>query len=149
MAVRYDMYVQIIPSAQYTGTKYLSFGPTRSVACNGLQKLLGIFTKYLLTPIGSDPLDPTMGTELMGLLGSNVTPYDAKDILLLSVSKTVKGIQAFQLKQGLPSDERLASATVKQFIELPSANGFSAQILIRNAANQTTVILLPTLTAGT
>jgi len=149
MASRYDVYTQVIPADQYNGTKFISFGPTRSVGCRGLQKLLGVFTKYLLTPVGTDPLDPTIGTELTSLLGSNVGVFDARDILNLSVNKCVTDIQAMQLNQGLPSDERLASAFVTQYIELPDANGFSAQILIKNAANQGTVVLLPTLTVGT
>ena len=148
MAIRYDVYTRIVPPDQLNGTKYISFGPTRSLGVRGLQKLLGVFTKYLLTPIGSDPLDPQGGTELTGLLGSNVDASDAREILNLSVNKCVSDVQAFQLNQGLESDERLASASVTQFIKLTDNNGFSAQILIRNAANESTVLLLPTLSAG-
>jgi len=149
VANKYDVYTQVIPAAQYTGTKFFSFGPTRSLAARGLQKLVGIFARYLITPAGTDPLDPQGGTLLTGLLGANVGVSDAHEILLLSVEKTVQAIQGFQTGQDIPSDERLASATVTQFISIPAAPGFSAQIFVLNVANQGLTFILPSLTTRT
>jgi len=149
VADKYDVYTQIIPAAEYTGTKFFSFGPSRSLAVKGLQKLVGTFAKYLLTPIGSDPLSPQGGTALADLLGSNVGVSDAHEILLLAVAKTVKDIQGFQTGIDMPSTERLASAEVTQFISIPEASGFSAQIYVQNVANQGLTFLLPSLTVRT
>jgi hypothetical protein len=147
MASQYDIYTQVIPAAAYTGTKFFSFGPTRSLSVRGMQKLVGIFAKYLLTPIGSDPLDPLGGTQLPSLLGSNVGVSDAHEILLLSVEKTVKAIQAFQSGVVVADDERLATAQVTKFIHIPEAPGFAAQIFIENIIDQGISFLLPSLTS--
>jgi hypothetical protein len=145
----YDIYFQIVPENQFTGSKFFSFGPPRTVGVRGLQKLVNLFTKYLLTPVGTDPLDLSYGTDLPNLLGSNIAIDDAKDILLLAVDKTVKAVQAFQAGTAVADDERLASATVTEFIEVPEAPGFAAQVFIQNVLNHGLTFLLPTLTPRT
>ena len=145
----YDIYFQLVPANQFTGSKFFSFGLQRTVGVRGLQKLVNLFTKYLLTPVGSDPHDLTYGTDLPNLLGSNVAVDDAKDILLLAVDKTVKAVQAFQAGAAIADDERLATATVTEFLEIPEAPGFAAQVLIQNVLNHGLTFLLPTFTPRT
>ena len=142
----YDVNLQLVSASQYKGTKFYSFGPGRSVAVRGIQTLVNMFAKYLLTPIGSDHTDLSVGTQLASLLGSNVTPDDAQDVLQLSVEKTVNAIQGWQRTREVPPDERLLSATITGFAEIPSAPGFAAQIYIQNVAGQGLTVLLPTLT---
>lgn len=142
----YDIHLQLVSAAQYKGTKFYSFGPERSVAVRGLQALVNMFVKYLLTPIGSDHTDLSYGTQLTSLLGSNVTADDAQDVLQLSVEKTVTAIQGWQRAKQVPPEERLLSATVTGFVSIPSAPGFAAQIYIQNVAGQGLKVLLPTLT---
>lgn len=149
MADRFDVYFQVIPRAEYNGTRFFSFGPKRSLGVRGIQKLIGLFTKYLMTPVGSDPLDLEAGTEIPNLLGSNIVPSDAYDILLLSVSKTVKAIDAYQSLTEVPDDERIATATVTKFIAVEAGPGFAAQIFLENVQGQGLEFLLPTLTART
>jgi len=149
VADKYDVYFQVIPKAQYQGMRFFSFGPTRTLGVRGIQKLLNIFTKYLMTPLGTDPLDVENGTEIPSLLGSNVTPLDAKDIILLAVDKTAKAIDALQSGLDIPDDERISAATVKKFIVLDTGPGVAAQIFIQNVAGQGLEFLLPTLTART
>lgn len=141
----YDINIQLVSEKQYTGNKFYSFGQKRSLGVKGLQKLVNIFAKYILTPVGSDPLDLSVGTQLTGLLGSNVAPTDAQDVLLLSVEKTVDFIQRVQRAANLPSDERLLSADVTGFVDIATAPGFAAQILIQNVLGQGRNLLLPTL----
>ncbi len=143
---RYDIYFQIVPENQFTGSKFFSWGQQRTLGVRGIQKLVNLFVKYLMTPIGSDPLDTTYGTDLPHLIGSNISIDDAKDILLLAVDKTAKAIQGFQISSDVPDDERLATATVTDFIAIPEAPGFAAQIFIDNVADQGLTFLLPTLT---
>ena len=141
----YDMNIQIVSADQYTGTKFYTFGQKRSLGVRGLQKLVNMVAKYLLTPIGSDPLDATYGTQIPNLLGSNVTPLDAQDIVQLAVSDAQAAIQGYQRAMNLPLDERLLSVTVTGFTILTDSPGFAAQILIRNVQGQGLQFLLPTL----
>lgn len=142
----YDINIQIVPASRYTGMAFYSFGQTRSLGVRGIQKLINIFAKFLLTPVGTDPTDLTYGTNLTSLIGSNVVLDDARDILNIAVDATVTAIQGFQSGQSaVPDDERLASASVTDYIEIPEGPGFAAQILIRNVSGQQLQLVLPTL----
>lgn len=142
----YDINIQIVPESAYTGMAFYSFGQTRSLGVRGINKLVNMFAKFLLTPVGTDPTDLAYGTNLATLIGSNVVLTDAQEILDMAVSSTVAAIQGFQTGQpSVPDDERLASAAVTQYIEIPDGPGFSAQILITNVAGQQMQIVLPTL----
>ena len=142
---RYDAYIQVIPATKYTGMKFISFGQKRSLAVCGLQKLVGEYIVALLTPTGTDPLDLGRGTDLPNLIGSNIDVSDAHDILVMSVDKAAKDIASYQSGRPVPSDERIASASVTGFISIPEAPGFAAQVYIVNVANQGLTFLLPTL----
>lgn len=142
----YDINIQIVPASNYTGMAFYSFGQTRSLGVRGIQKLVNICAKFLLTPVGTDPTNLLYGTNLTSLIGSNVVLSDAREILDIAVDAMVSGIQGFQ--SGLasaPDDERLASASVTNYIEVPDGPGFAAQILIRNVAGQLLQLVLPTL----
>ena len=141
----FDINIQIIPATEQNSGKFYSFGQTRSLGVRGIQKLLNLFAKYLLTPVGSDPLDLTYGTQLPNLLGSNVTPADAQDVLTIAVDKAATWLQGIQRSADIPSDERLLSVTITDFVVLTDVNGFAAQILIRNVSGQGLTLLLPTL----
>jgi len=142
----YDINIQIVPATKYTGMAFYSFGQKRSLGVRGIQKLVNIFAKYLLTPVGTDYTDLSYGTNLTTLIGSNVVLDDAREILDMAVDATVAAIQAAQAGQAsVPDDERLAAAAVTNYIEIPDAPGFSAQVLITNVANQQLQIVLPTL----
>lgn len=142
----YDINIQIVPATHYTGTAFYSFGQTRSLGVRGIQKLVNIFAKFLLTPVGTDPTDLTYGTNVTSLIGSNVVLEDAREILNIAVDAAVSAIQGFQSGQSaVPDDERLASASVTNYIEIPAGPGFAAQILIRNVSGQQLQLVLPTL----
>jgi hypothetical protein len=142
----YDINIQIVPAARYTGMAFYSFGQTRSLGVRGIQKLVNSFAKFLLTPVGSDYTNLSYGTNLTSLIGSNVVLEDAREILDIAVDATVAAIQGFQTGQAaVPDDERLASASVTAYIAIPSAPGFAAQILIRNVSGQQLQLVLPTL----
>lgn len=142
----YDIYFQIVPEAAYSGSAFFSFGQQRSLGVRGIQKLVDMFVLYLMTPVGTDPLDATRGTDLPNLIGSNVGVSDAQDILALSVNKTVQAIQGYQTGAEIADDERLATATITEFIDIPEAPGFAAQIFVENVAGEGLTFLLPTLT---
>lgn len=142
----YDINVQIVPAERYEGFGFYSFGQKRSLGVRGIQKLINLCAKYLLTPIGSDPLDLVYGTNLTSLIGSNVVLSDAQEILDIAVDKTVSAILGWQAGQAsVPDDERLATMAVTDYIEIAEGPGFAASILVTNAANQQLQLVLPTL----
>lgn len=142
----YDINIQIVSAAQYTGMAFYSFGQTRSLGVRGIQKLVNMFAKFLLTPVGTDPTDLTYGTNLTTLIGSNVVLDDAREILDIAIDTTVSAIQGFQAGVAeVPADERLSSAAVTNYIEIPDGPGFAAQVLITNVSGEQLQIVLPTL----
>ena len=149
MAAPFDIHIQIVPASRYRGMKFYSFGQTRTLGVRGLPKLVNMFAKFLLTPVGSDPLDPSYGTELPNLFGSNVDLRDAHDVLLLSVDSAAQAIRGFQTSLDIPDDERLATATVNAVILIDTGPGIAAQIHIENVVRQGMGLLLPTLTTRT
>lgn len=148
MARQFDVHFQSLTTTDYFGTKPFTFGQKRSLGIAGLQKLVNMFLKYLMTPIGTNPLDLDEGTELPNLIGSNVDVGDAREVLTLAVDATVSAIIARQSQQPPPDDEMLAGATVTDFISIPSLPGFSAQIYIQNVEGAELTFLLPALTGG-
>lgn len=142
---RFDVHVQILPAEQFVGTKFMGFAQKRTVGVRGIQKLVDEYAIALLTPLGSDPLNLLRGTDLPALIGSNVAVEDAHDILVLAVDKASQDIQQGQQGRQVPSDERLAAATVTDFITITDAPGFAAQIFIENIVDQGLTFLLPTL----
>jgi hypothetical protein len=146
MPSRFDLNIQVVPAVEYTGMGFYSFGQTRSLGVRGINKLVNMFAKWLLTPTGTNPINLDEGTQLANLIGSNVTLVDAQEILQVSVTATADAIQNIQAGRGdVPDDERLASVEITQFILIEEAPGFAAQILIRNVANQAMSVVLPTL----
>lgn len=146
MANRFDVNIQIVPVAAYQGMAFYSFGQKRSLGVRGINKLVNMYARFLLTPIGTDSVDLAFGTVLSGLIGSNVALTDAQEVLQASVTTTTNAIHAFQAGRGsVPDDERLATAEVTRFILIEEAPGFAAQVLIRNTANQTMSLVLPSL----
>jgi hypothetical protein len=145
MASRFDIHIQIVAADKYQGMAFYSFGPDRSIGVRGMQKLVNIFAKYLLTPLGSDPMDLSYGTELPNLFSANVDLNDAKDVLVLAVDKATQAIRTNQTTKEVADDERLASATVTAILLIDSGPGVAAQILIKNVLNESVAVLLPTL----
>lgn len=145
MATNYDIHIQLVDPAKQESHKFYTFGFQRTLGIRGIQKLVNIFAKHLLTPVGSDPTDLTYGTTFPSLIGSNINLEDAKDVLALSVEATSTFIKNSQRSREVPLDERLASVTITNFIADETLPGFAAQILITNVAGQGLKILLPTL----
>jgi phage baseplate assembly protein W len=145
--VSFDVNIQIVSAQNYTGFSFYSFGQTRSLGVRGINKLVNEVAKFLLTPVGSDPLNLNYGTQLTNLLGANVTLADSQEVLQLAVQQTQEALQSYQAAEtAVPSDEQLASISVTAFVLIPQAPGIAAQILITNVANQSLQIILPMLT---
>lgn len=142
----YDVNIQVIAATEYDGMGFYSFGQRRSLGVRGHQKLVNVFAKYLLTPVGTDPTDLDYGTNVPSLIGSNLALDDAREVLDIAIDKTSAAITAWQTAKGsVPDDERLSSASVSDYIEIPEAPGFAARVLITNVAGAQLQIVLPTL----
>ncbi len=146
MADRYDVNIQIVPAAQYDGMGFYSFGQRRSLGVRGINKLVNMFAKWLLTPVGTNPVNLEEGTQLANVIGSNVTTTDAQEILQVSVAAAATAIRKIQAgRSDIPTDERLAAAEITAFILIEEGPGFAAQVYITNVANQGMTVVLPTL----
>lgn len=146
---RYDMHLQpLAPSVQRATRKPIGFGYTPAVAVSGFQKLMDQYMRVLLTPKGSDPCDPNLGTGAWDLRGSTVTPEHAVEVLANCVSDCNAQIRAAQEKQrGKPSDEVLEDARITRSVADSSGPGVAVWITVTNRAGESKVVLLPNLVA--
>lgn len=145
MAYRFDLHIQTLPEAEQQETfKFVSLGFPGGVGVKGFQNLINTWLRVFLTPRGSDPADLGFGTDFPGLIGSNVGLADARDVVLLAIDQCNEQVTAFQQDDvSLTPSERLASATIIEFTEQPSAPGFDVRVEIKNRANERLVLNLP------
>lgn len=146
MAYKFDLHIQPASLAEQIGSqRIMTFGFASSVGVKGLQMLLNSWLHCFLTPKGSDPTDLNYGTTFPTLIGSNVALEDARDIAHISVlecSSQLFKIQSSDLT--LSNSERLATAKMLSFIEHASLPGFELFVEVKNLANDSSVINLPT-----
>jgi hypothetical protein len=122
----------------------MSFGYNPPVGVRGLQMLVNIWLKCFLTPKGSDPVNLSYGTDFTRLIGSNVTPEDARDVVLLAIQDCNAQIKAFQAKDtSLTATERLATCVLIEYTIDNTAPGFTAKVDLKNVANERLVVNLP------
>lgn len=146
MAYRFDLHIQPASIAeQVSSQRLMTFGFDSSVGVKGLQMLLNSWLHCFLTPKGSDPTDLNYGTIFPTLIGSNVAFEDARDIAHISVLEC--GSQIFKIQSSdltLSNSERLATSRMLSFIEHPSLPGFELFVEVKNLANDSSIINLPT-----
>jgi len=92
------------------------FGRTNRKA-SGINRLVQLFIKVLLTTPGTDIFSPTVGGGALRNLGRTFSKDSAGGIVgdfVISVDNTAKQVSAMQARKSrLPRDERLLSAQVK------------------------------------
>ena len=147
MARRFDIHIQTLPEAAQRSTfKFMSFGFVGAIGVKGFQMLINQWLRCFLTQKGSDPADLSYGTSFIGLVGSNLPVFDARDVAVLSVDDCNEQIQRFNKRNtALSLSERLASAQVIDFTEKPSDPGFEITVEIKNQANERLALNLPVL----
>jgi len=145
MAHRFDVHIQALPAAEQRDTfKFMSFGYVGSVGVKGFQMLINIWLKCFLTPRGSDPFDLNYGTPFTSLVASNVTPQDARDVVILAIDQCNAQVVAFQKADTtLTATERLASGVLTNFVIDNSGPGFSATVELKNQAGERLAFNLP------
>lgn len=144
MANKFDIHFGALPvDEQKTTFKFVGFGEV-SVGVKGIQYLVNAFAKCMLTPRGSDPVDLDYGTDFTGLIGSNISPSDARDITVIAIDQCVEQLSRFQSTDDtLTATERIRNAELIRFVEDASAPGFSAYVQIRNQAGERRLLQVP------
>ena len=147
----FDIHFQPIPvDLQRGGGTLFTFGFKSAVGVQGPQKLINRWVKCFLTPAGSDPYDPAIGTGFANLIDSNMSNFqDVRDAVALFIDDCNAQIFAWDRQYLPPSNEQLLNATLTQITPTATGDGFDAWVKIQNAANDTAVIQLPTIASRT
>ncbi len=119
------------------------FGQVSSV-CTGVQKLVQRYAIALLTNVGSQPVYPLFGTNLLTLLqgGNLVSTEQLKHYFNFANVDVVNSFNDYQKQNvDLPQDEQLASATLKDVIVL--GDMVSLSILLVTAEGDAVDFVLP------
>jgi hypothetical protein len=146
MATTYDVHFQIVSKEEQVAAngKVYSFGYASAVGVKGPQKLANRWLKCFCTLKGSDLLSPEYGTEFPEIIGSNISRrQDFVDAMSLYIDDCNGQIQAFDLAQFPPDDERLASAVLTSVVPR-GEDGYEVYITIKNIAGTLLTVQVPT-----
>jgi len=133
MIVTYDIHVAPVKSS---GFKCFSFAYQSALKVRGPQALVNRWIRTLLTPLGSDLLNPKAGTPLGHLIGTHMNiNTDILDTLYMSVADTNTQVQTQDIEGSYADDECLAAAVVERTIS--SADGLEVWIRIDTMSGDT------------
>jgi hypothetical protein len=143
----YDVYIKPLPEGEQTNGKAFTFGFKSAVGIQGAHKVALRFAKCLLTPVGTDILNPTYGTSFSDLVNANVRDLrEALGFASLAVQDAADQVKALDVTAGLPPEESLESAVISRAAEL-EPDGIEIYVLITNTAGQSVQMPLPILAA--
>jgi hypothetical protein len=130
----YDLHFQPVPASRVAGVKCIEFGYRAALKVTGFRSLINRWLKTFLTPLGSDVLDPTMGTAVTNLLNANIDRFstEIQDAIVLAVIKATEQIKKQDTDGLYPVEEQLQNATIQTYEE--SSAGVTVWILIENKA---------------
>jgi len=133
---KYDVHFQPVPASEVKGFKCFEFGFEAALKVSGPQALVNRWVKTLMTPKGSDPLDPTYGTVFGRLVGSNIPGVntDIQDLVSIAVDDANEQVRQQDVAGFFPDNERLLSAEIIDFVE--GADGFEVWVRIKNMAEE-------------
>lgn len=133
--MKYDIYIESLAADKVQGPQCLTFGHYRRViGVAGVQKMVNRFVKCLLTPLGSDASDPEYGTQLAASFLANVNPRDIFSLAAQSVAKAEQKILEYDSVEGLPDNERLASAEIENIYVDDSGPGVVIVVRLSNVS---------------
>lgn len=139
-----DLHIQIIDPTQQRAGANFTFGFSRPIRVEGLQKLADQWLKLFLTPKGSHPWRRTEGTNFPYMLTGNVVQPDVVQTAVLEhIEDATSQMKTSQRKrQGLPLSEILQAVNLLQFTQLGQSN-FDIWVRIINAERSTLSVLIP------
>jgi hypothetical protein len=145
----YDIHIEGVPREEVVNEKFLWFGNFEdkdAIAVQGIQKMVDRFLKCILTPAGTDISDTDYGTQLANLFLGNIDDAGLRQMVTLSVIQAEEQIRRYDVINGAPEDERLATATVESLEVDRASSGFDLTVLLQNTAGTTVLVQLPSIT---
>ncbi|MDY6957830.1 MAG: hypothetical protein SVK08_01600 [Halobacteriota archaeon] len=115
----------------------------KSTAIEGVEKLLQVFVKNLLTRMGSDFFSPENGGNIPRYLEYNVNDQqEIRSNLMIDIDRLVSRMRATQAKQELPDTERIKSATLTD-IDIRSGGEIYISIMLAALSGDYQIATLP------
>lgn len=146
---RYDIHVQGLPETPEHGYKCMGFVYEAPLKIAGFQSLINRWVKTLMTPLGSDLLNPKYGTDFGNLIGANFDKRDyqlIQDTVNIAVSDANLQVHRQDSDGFFEAAEQLDSAEV---IGYESAlAGFSVWVRIKNKAGDSAETAVATIGAS-
>jgi hypothetical protein len=141
MAV-YDIHFQPVSESDLHGFKTFTFGFQNALKVTGLQALVNRWVKTFMTPKGSDPLDPTVGTTFAEMIGANITRVteELQDVTNLSIQDANDQVKKQDIEGLFSDDSRLMSATVIDYSQ--ESAGIVLWVEIKNMAGTALTVRL-------
>lgn len=140
-----DIHFQPVPEGQVRGWKVFTFGYRSALKVEGLQALVNRWTRVLVTPKGSDPLDLSFGTEFGDLIGSNI-PKSARssliDIVAIAIDDANEQVMEQDRIAQYDEHEALENAQMVRFHPSAAGDGFQVWVEIQNRAGENLVTRL-------
>ena len=140
-----DIHYQPVPVADVRGTKIFTFGFVSARKVEGLQALVNRWVRVLMTPRGSDPLEPGLGTDFGNLIGTNV-PKSAKgsiiDVVTMAIDDANDQVQEQDKNARYSENEALEQTNLLRFSPTNSGDGFEVWVEIKNKAGEVLVTRL-------
>jgi hypothetical protein len=146
---RYDIHVQGLPETPSHGYKCMGFVYEAPLKVTGFQALINRWAKTLLTPLGSDLLDPEYGTQFGNLIGANFDRNNYRliqDTVNMAVSDANKQVHRQDADGFFDASEQLDSAEVIGYEDVDA--GFSVWVRIKNKAGDSAETAVATIGAS-
>lgn len=138
----FDIHIEGVPYGQIQGGRGLTFGNYPVVVgVQGVQKMVDRFVKCFFTPLGSDLTDKEYGSSVMAYFG-NAVPDVLQSVVYASVQQCVTTLQRYDNQYDTPSNERIQSAAVEEYIEDADRTGFVIKVRLTNADGTTVTTLV-------
>jgi len=140
-----DIHYQPVPVDEVKGTKVFTFGYTSALKVEGLQFLVNRWVRVLMTPRGSDVLEPTFGTDYGNLVGTNI-PRSAKgsivDVVAMAIDDASEQVKTQDKEARYPDTESLSQANMLRFSPTAGGDGFEVWVEIKNKAGDVLITYL-------
>lgn len=141
---KFDFYIRPLTPEEAVNGIYFTTGFARTIAVKGFPKLICQWMRIFMTPKGSDPIEPNLGTDFPALIGSNIGVLeDLRDVLMLSIEDCNNQMAYIQRGRLQPPEETLLSATLVDFRPV-GADGFDAWVALNNLKGNELTVKLPT-----
>lgn len=139
-----DLHIQLKDPSRQRPRAVFTLDTTNPQIVEGLQKLINRWLKLFLTKKGSHPVRRTEGTIFSNLVGGNIADLRGTEVYVIEAIEDAND-QIFvydRLNVTAPAEERLGSAALAQFVEIPPS-GIEFWVTLRNAAGDSAQVVLP------